>query len=162
MNFSSFIVYEVVFILYCLQYHIISLTHLYFLYISLAIIRVFPPSPFRSVYKLINHYNLHLSKTEFDLKFVMHHLLILFQVLWFFQNDSKEGIQSYPGPACKLLEELILELGSRIYNSSIHWHSFINFVFVTMQDTHNVRSVSFHPSGDFLLAGNNLLYILHS
>lgn len=25
------------------------------------------------------------------------------------------------------------------------------------QDTHNVRSVSFHPSGDFLLAGNYLL-----
>lgn len=23
-----------------------------------------------------------------------------------------------------------------------------------LQDTHNVRSVSFHPSGDFLLAGD--------
>lgn len=48
-----------------------------------------------------------------------------------------------------------LDLNNGMHDSSV-WHPSYKLSLM-IQDTHNVRSVSFHPSGDFVLAGKVFL-----
>lgn len=89
-----------------------------------------------------------VNDTGFKLKF--YRMLVgICQVLWLFQNNCKESIQSYPGMLCFVLSVWLIWISCCNIQHVILYIDLI----IMSQDTHNVRSVSFHPSGDFLLAG---------
>lgn len=78
---------------------------------------------------------------------IWHAGLISFR---FFDISKTNAKRSYRVIQVVLSYIYVLGTSEQLSELSINFRFLLNFV---LQDTHNVRSVSFHPSGDFLLAG---------
>lgn len=78
------------------------------------------------------------------------------QVLRLLKNCCKESIQSYSGG--KILINIKFNLPRYSVKCVLAASSQCSyFQYLLEQDTHNVRSVCFHPCGDYLLAGSTII-----